>query len=151
MKEVAVCGGPYGFRILFWYSGEEPPTVETGARKDLIAFAGFLVVDGVHGMRRDVPVQLNAAVQHYQIALPTDAADRRRAVRASLQLLRIAPERITLPLLAGVYRAALGTVGFNLFLAGPSGAFFTAAIGDLGDRPGTGIGRNENLVTASLG
>ena len=81
---------------------------------------------GAQGLRRDVPVQMNAGVQHYQIALPADADDRRRAVRASLQLLRIAPERITLPLLAGVYRAVLGKVGFSLFLVGPSGAFKTA-------------------------
>jgi len=47
-------------------------------------------------------------------------------VSASLQLLSAAPDRISFPLLAGVYRAALGAVPFSLFLSGNSGVFKTA-------------------------
>jgi hypothetical protein len=41
-------------------------------------------------------------------------------------LLSLAADRISCPLLAAVYRAALGKVDFSLFLAGPSGVFKTA-------------------------
>lgn len=43
------------------------------------------------------------------------------AIRASLQVLRLAPPRVTVPVLAGTYRAILGPVDFSLHLAGPTG------------------------------
>ncbi len=47
-------------------------------------------------------------------------------MRASLRCLSVAPDRISFPLLAAVYRAALGKVDFSLFLAGQTGVFKTA-------------------------
>jgi hypothetical protein len=44
-------------------------------------------------------------------------------VRASLHLLTTAPDRISFPLLAGVYRAALGGARFSLFLSGRDHVF----------------------------
>ena len=81
---------------------------------------------GAEGIQGDLPVHLSGPLQQFQVAPPADAGDRRRAVRASLLLLSLAPDRITVPLLAGVYRAVLGKVDFSLFLTGPSGAFKTA-------------------------
>ena len=52
-----------------------------------------------------------------------------RAVRASLHVLTSAPDRIGFPLLAAVYRAALGGVNFGVFLSGRSGVFKTALAG----------------------
>lgn len=43
------------------------------------------------------------------------------AIRASLNVASIAPEALTLPLLAATYRAALGGTDFSLFLVGPTG------------------------------
>ena len=43
-----------------------------------------------------------------------------------MHLLSLAPDRISLPLLAGVYRAALGGVDFSIFLVGSTGVFKTA-------------------------
>jgi hypothetical protein len=48
------------------------------------------------------------------------------AVRASLGCLAVAPDRISVPLLAAVYRAALGKLDFSVFLTGQTGAFKTA-------------------------
>ena len=45
------------------------------------------------------------------------------AVRASLSLLDLAPERIAFPLLAAVYRAVLGGADFAVHLAGQTGVF----------------------------
>jgi hypothetical protein len=47
-------------------------------------------------------------------------------VRSSLRLLAVAPDRVSLPLLAAVYRAALGAVDFSMFLTGLTGSFKTA-------------------------
>src|SRR5262249_34850875 len=51
------------------------------------------------------------------------AASLQTAVRASLGLLRLGPDRIVLPVLAAVYRAALGDSDFGLHLSGPTGCF----------------------------
>ncbi len=58
-----------------------------------------------------------------RIALPDPPTgdDLRAAVRASLQIASVAPEALTLPLLAATFRAALGGTDFSLFLVGPTG------------------------------
>jgi hypothetical protein len=81
---------------------------------------------GAQGLRCDVQVQLPAALEHYQVRPPVDAAEGVGAIRAGLRFLSVAPDRISCPLLAAVYRAALGKEDFSLFLAGPSGSFKTA-------------------------
>jgi hypothetical protein len=48
------------------------------------------------------------------------------AVQASLRFLSLAPDRISIPLLAAVYRAPVGKVDFSLFLTGKTGVFKTA-------------------------
>ena len=57
---------------------------------------------------------------------PQNSGEIVEAVRASLGCLSVAPDRISLPLLAAVYRAALGNVDFSVFLAGQTGVFKTA-------------------------
>jgi hypothetical protein len=82
-------------------------------------------------MGADVPVSglqvhLPADLRHYQLRRPEDAESLVRAVRASLRILSVAPDRITLPLLAAVYRAALGRVDFSVFVGGQTGVFKSA-------------------------
>jgi hypothetical protein len=81
---------------------------------------------GAQGLRCDVQVQLPTALEHYRMPPPADHHARVSAIRASLSFLSLAPDRISCPLLAAVYRAALGKVDFSLFLAGASGVFKTA-------------------------
>lgn len=79
---------------------------------------------GAHGPRCDVRVQLPSALEHYQV--PTvGAVERANAVRASLRFLSLAPDRISFPLLAAVYRAPFGKVDFSLFLTGETGTLKT--------------------------
>jgi hypothetical protein len=54
------------------------------------------------------------------------AAERVSAVQDSLQFLSLVPDRISLPLLAAVYRAPVGRADFSLFLTGKTGVFKTA-------------------------
>jgi hypothetical protein len=81
---------------------------------------------GAQGPRSDLRVELPATLQHYQVSSPADRQEQVRAVRASLRCLDLAPDRISFPLLAAVYRAPLGRVDFSLFLTGPTGTFKTA-------------------------
>ena len=81
---------------------------------------------GAHGPLSGWQVRLPAPLQHYQLRAPQDPGGLVRAVRASLRCLSAAPDRISLPLLAAVYRAPFGAANFGLFLAGPSGVFKTA-------------------------
>ena len=71
-------------------------------------------------------VKLPAPLAAYQIGSGQDSDDCTQAVRASLQFLGVAPDRVTFPLLAGTYCAALGGAAFSLFLAGTSGVFKSA-------------------------
>ena len=80
---------------------------------------------GADGQRSDIRVQLPAGLRAYDVCPPDTSTKLVHDVRASLQLLSLAPDRITFPLLAGVYRAVLGRTDFSLFLAGSSGTFKT--------------------------
>src|SRR5580658_1990002 len=64
---------------------------------------GALGADGPIG---GLQVQLPAALQHYHLRWPSSTDELVSAVRASLQVLSAAPDRISIPLLASVYRAA---------------------------------------------
>ncbi len=66
------------------------------------------------------------AIGDEALGKPSEAGEVVRAVRASLRVLSAAPDRISFPLLAAGYRAALGTAQFSLFLSGKSGVFKTA-------------------------
>jgi hypothetical protein len=81
---------------------------------------------GVDGLLAGVQVQLPAALQSYHLLPSKNAAERVSAVQASLRFLSLAPDRISLPLLAAVYRAPLGRADFSLFLTGKTGVFKTA-------------------------
>ena len=84
---------------------------------------------GAAGAVAGTQVQLPSPLQDYQLRSPLDAPEVVRAVRASLQVLTSAPDRIGFPLLAAVYRAALGGVNFGVFMSGRSGVFKTALAG----------------------
>jgi hypothetical protein len=81
---------------------------------------------GPSGTLADCQVRLPPPLQHYETRVPADPGELLKAVRSSLRLLSLAPDRISLPLLAAVYRAPLGRAGFSLFLTGRTGTFKTA-------------------------
>src|SRR5207302_3115731 len=69
-----------------------------------------------------VEVALPESLSHLELPPPPAGEELQAAVWASLGLLDVAPAPIAFPLLASVYRAALGETDFSLHLAGPSGA-----------------------------
>jgi len=81
---------------------------------------------GAGGMLSGVQVQVPVALQSYQVRSLKDPEELVRAVRASVRCLSVAPDRISFPLLAAVYRAPFGRVDFSVFLTGTTGVFKTA-------------------------
>jgi hypothetical protein len=76
---------------------------------------------GADGPAPGVEVALPDALAGYLLPPPPDGAELTAAVRASLRLLDLAPDRITAPLLGAAYRAVLGPADYALHLAGPTG------------------------------
>lgn len=76
---------------------------------------------GAEGAVDDVQVDLPIAVRGFQLPTPPTGQALVEAIRADLGLLRVAAASITIPLLATVYRAALGNADFSLFVTGKTG------------------------------
>jgi hypothetical protein len=73
-------------------------------------------VDGIEVRLSDVLVAFT---------LPDATTDVVAAIRAELRFLELAPDHITIPLLAAAYRAVLGGVDFGVHLTGHTGVFKT--------------------------
>jgi hypothetical protein len=91
-----------------------------------------LLPDALNGFRLPaplVPVPLRVGLAYGELgeAALREAAELTDAVRASLGLLRLGPDRLTFPLLAAVYRAVLGDTDFAIHLAGPTGSYKSEA------------------------
>lgn len=70
-----------------------------------------------------VSVDLQPPLSRFILPGPVDGDAAIEAIRASLAVLDLADMRLTVPILAAVYRALLGDCDFGLHLAGPSGVF----------------------------
>lgn len=84
---------------------------------------------GKNGHREDVTVKLNDSLAPLTLPIPRDI---RKAIMASLSLLRMGPAHVTYPLLAAIYRAPLCEfypATFSLFIEGDSGTFKSAVSG----------------------
>ncbi len=80
---------------------------------------------GPSGTLTHSEVRVPLSLRHYRMC-PPSASDQAEAVRSSLNFLSVAPDRISLPLFAAVYRAPFGGADFSLFLTGRTGTFKTA-------------------------
>src|SRR5215211_2113056 len=97
------------------------------------AHTGWRLVDGewvyLHaggaigrvGRVGSIQIELTGSLAGRILPDPSTDAELLRAVRASLELWKLAPESITVPLHAGTCRAALGDSDFGLHLSGPTG------------------------------
>lgn len=88
---------------------------------------GAIGADGpLHGLE----VEVEEALRDYVLPDPPPDKELRRAVQASLSLLELAPDRITVPLQGATYLAPLGEavpLDLSVFLAGATGGFKTEA------------------------
>jgi hypothetical protein len=77
---------------------------------------------GANGPVDGVEVQLPPELEPLRLEVADDPAE---ALRASLRLLDLGPDRITVPLLGAVIRSVLGGADFTVFLYGRTGIFKT--------------------------
>jgi hypothetical protein len=81
---------------------------------------------GAHGSVSGVDVTLSGTAASIMLPEPPSGPELRQAVRASLNILSVAPDAISVLLLAAVYRAVLCAfvpVDHSIFLVGPSGVY----------------------------
>jgi hypothetical protein len=76
---------------------------------------------GADGVENDIAVSLPEPLLGYRLPTPPTGSDLADAIRASLRLVDLAPDRIMVPILAAVYRSVLGPVDCAVHLAGASG------------------------------
>lgn len=76
---------------------------------------------GKDGLISDVEVRLASDMSEFKLHTPPAGEELREAVAASLSLLKVAPIRLMLPLIAAVCRSILSACDFSLFLVGQTG------------------------------
>jgi hypothetical protein len=96
---------------------------------------------GSAGLVDDIPVSLPEPLAGFNLPAPPEGADLAAAVRTSLGLLALGPDRATFPLLAAVYRAVLGDTDFSLHLSGPTGCYKSEAAALVQQHFGAGMVR----------
>src|SRR3954447_18212660 len=92
---------------------------EVGGQKAYLHSGGAL---GAAGPVPDVAVDLPPALAHVELVPPADRMAAVTAVLASLQLLELAPDTVTVPLLGAVWRSVFGPSDFGVWLTGGTGA-----------------------------
>jgi len=106
--------------------GEETRYTALGWRKtpsgDIFVHGGGAI--GANGPVADAVSRLPVELDRYVLPVPTlEPGELRRAVRASISLLDVAPDRITVPLLGQVIAPILGQVDHGVHIAGSTGVF----------------------------
>jgi hypothetical protein len=94
---------------------------------------------GADGLVENVPVLLPKPLVDFRLPAPPDGVELQEAIRASLGLLRLGPDRHTIPLLAAPYRAVLGQTDFALHLTGPTGSYKSEAAALVQQHFGAGL------------
>ena len=81
---------------------------------------------GAAGAVTGVETALPAALAPFSLPASPTGAELKGAIRASLAVLDLAPDRVTVPTLGAVWRSILGAADFSLFVYGATGRFKTA-------------------------
>ena len=102
---------------------------------------GAIGADAVAGA--DVEVELDANLERFVLPEPPEELHLIQAVRASMQLLGVAPLPITGPLFCAVWRAPLGKNDLAIHVAGASGAGKTSLTALVQQHFGSGMSYRE--------
>jgi hypothetical protein len=115
-------------------SGEAPEQIvythlgwrEMGGTWVYLHAGGAIGPSGTFGtLAQGGETHLEGALARYMLPDPPVGAALKEALRASLRLLDLAPDHVSVPLVAATYRAVLGNTDFSLHLTGPTGTFKT--------------------------
>jgi hypothetical protein len=105
-------------RVVFGHTGWR----EIDGRWVFLHAGGALGAPGpVGGIETSLPIELHRLV----LPNPPQGKDLVRAIRASLGLVGLGPDKVIFPGLGAVYRVVLGGADFSTFFPGPSGTFKT--------------------------
>ena len=80
---------------------------------------------GANGTVAGIETSLPEVLAPFVLPPPIDS-ELKSAVRASLAMLDLAPDRVTVPTLGAVWRSVLGATDFSVFVYGATGRFKTA-------------------------
>lgn len=113
---------------------QELSRVRGMVRREVFAHTGWRTVQGVtaylssgavigpDGPLEGIEVELSDKLKGYALPTPPTGEVRKRAVLESLKLLEVAPDRVTLPMLAQVYRAPISPTRYAEHAYGISGS-----------------------------
>jgi Domain of unknown function (DUF3854) len=76
---------------------------------------------GKDGVVTSLSVDVGPALNLYQLPVPQKLHEAVAALKASYDMLEVAPDHLTIPLLLGVYRSVIDSADFALYLAGLTG------------------------------
>ena len=102
---------------------------------------------GAAGRVEGVEVSLPPELAAIKIELPIDSMAAKRAITASLRLLDVGPDRITVPGYGAFLRAIIGFADFSVLLYGPTGVFKTELSALIQQHFGAGFD-SRNLPTS---
>jgi hypothetical protein len=130
-------------------SGAPPRTTiygHTGWRK--VDGAGWVYLHaggglGAQGAEPSIQVDLPDALSRYVLPEPPEGDDLAAAIRASLGVLDVAPDVVTIPLYASIWRAVLGAVDLSVHLHGHTGEGKTELVTLIQQHYGAGMGTRE--------
>jgi len=94
---------------------------------------------GTSGAVAGVETSLPAALAPFSLPASPTGAELRSAIRASLAVLDLAPDRVTVPTVGAVWRSILGAADFSVFIYGATGRFKTALASLLQQHFGAGF------------
>jgi predicted DNA-binding transcriptional regulator AlpA len=77
---------------------------------------------GADGPVTDLLIELDHVLRRFSLPEPPRGRELVRAIRSSLEMLEIAPDRVTIPLYCAVWRAVLGIVDVSIHLSGQTGS-----------------------------
>lgn len=80
---------------------------------------------GPDGPVTDIEVNLPESLSAFRLSAPMTDDHLRRAIRASLDILKLGPPRVVAPILAAVYRSVIDVSDFVISLYGHTGVFKT--------------------------
>lgn len=77
---------------------------------------------GADGPVTDLLIELDHVLRRFTLPEPPRGRELVRAIRASLDMLEVSPDRVTIPIYCAIWRAVLGIVDVSIHLSGQTGS-----------------------------
>lgn len=77
---------------------------------------------GAAGPVPDLLIELDHVLRRFTLPEPPSGRELVRAIRSSLEMLEVAPDRVTIPIYSAIWRAVLGIIDVSIHLSGQTGS-----------------------------